>query len=203
MKITHHTNHIFPYITFYDVYTRSELNSLWQELDFLCNQRIFTDTRGAVHPDTGKPLSNNLSVWIDTLYSERNTSNILFHNRKLFNNYNSIVKSHPHWFFKNFDCGDDSTLLSYYENSHNYDYHVDNAYATALTWFYKKPKAFSGGDLLLKVDDNILTIEVRDNFTIIFPSTITHSVTKVSLDEMYSHKHMGRFCMTQFMRPNP
>ena len=50
----------------------------------------------------------------------------------------------------------------------NYDYyksHVDNSYSTALTWFYKEPKQFEGGNILFS--DYNIEIPIENNSILI------------------------------------
>lgn len=204
MKINQYDD-AFPYVIIDDVYNDKQLDLIWEELNFLCNNDNFMSPD---HPDLETAtsgdviLKNNKSLWLDTFYSKRISSNILNLNRVLFNYYPNIFQNHSSWIFKNFDCSKDTTLLSYYENGGYYKKHKDNSFFTALTWFFKEPKKFVGGDLQLIFENKIFEFEVKNNQTLIFPSIIPHEVTEVKMSKEHQNKKMGRFCMTQFLTFN-
>lgn len=192
----------FPYVIIENTYSKEELDLIWQELNFLCNENNFLlpdDPNLESATKGSSTLKNNKSLWLDTFYSKRSSSNILNLNRIIFNQYPNIFQNHPSWIFSNFDCNKDTTLLSYYEDGGYYKNHKDNSFFTALTWFYSEPKKFSGGDFQLSFQDKIFEFEVKNNQTLIFPSIIPHEVSKVEMIEKYQNKKMGRFCMTQFL----
>jgi Rps23 Pro-64 3,4-dihydroxylase Tpa1-like proline 4-hydroxylase len=196
-------NEDFPYITIKNTYTESELELIWEELNFISSSEIFLNSKnpyfGSAISDN-KILRNNKSIWLDDFYSSRENSNILRINRKLFTEYNKIFDPHPSWLFKNFECTEDNTLISYYENGGYYKKHKDYSFFTALTWFYKEPKRFSGGDLYMFLDNTSIKIEIKNNYTLIFPSLIFHEVSKISMNSENENKKLGRFCMTQFLK---
>lgn len=202
MKINYFEKN-FPFITIEDVYNDNEIDLIWEELNFLCYKDKLkqpNDTNTAISKD-GVQLKKNLGLWIDDLYSDRNISNILKINRKIFYNFDNIFKNNNSWFYKNFEPNYDTTLLSYYEDKDNYLPHTDNAYVTILTWFYKLPKVFTGGDLFFPEYEFGCT--VKNNCSIIFPSRIMHEVNPVKMGDEYKDKKYGRFCMTQFLHILP
>ena len=87
-------------------------------------------------------------------------------------------------------------MISYYENNDYYKSHTDLALLTSLTWFFKQPKKFKGGNLTF-TDYNV-TIEVNANCTVIFPSCIKHEVSELTMKEEDLNNLNGRICMTQF-----
>jgi len=199
MKITNYNDSI-PYIIIDDLYNENELSMIWEELNFLCHPIKFsfpTIYEAATDNETGEILKNNELLRLDNVYSDRKYSNILSINRKIFKN--EIMPNHPHWTIKNDQITTDYTLISYYENGTYYKKHQDSSSLTALTWFYKSPKKFSGGDLILSLDDEDILIEVKNNKCIIFPSIIHHAVTKINMDKKDEGKLNGRICMTQFL----
>ena len=188
----------FPYIIIYDFYTDEELELIWKELNFILNDHILKgpEKTGAAKTN-GVILKNNLGVFLDSFYSDRESSNILRVNRKIFKKIPEISDVSNHWFLKNFKSNQDITLISYYENTDYYHKHHDNSLGTCLTWFYKEPKSFEGGNLLF--EDYGIEIEVKNNCLIFFPSIIPHSVSEVIMDKKYFGKFMGRICMSQFI----
>ena len=147
--------------------------------------------------DENTKLKKNKGLFLDTIYSERSISNILILNRRSFDpeiidafsdlsfGYQSIKKTNG-----------DTTLISYYENADYYKPHEDSSMYTAVTWFFKEPKAFVGGDFYFS--DYNLKIEVQNNMMVLFPSFVKHSVGEIlSKDESLSG--YGRYSMTQFV----
>jgi Rps23 Pro-64 3,4-dihydroxylase Tpa1-like proline 4-hydroxylase len=188
----------FPYIRIYDFYTDGELELIWKELDFILNDNILKGPeKTGTAKSNGVVLKNNLGIFLDSFYSNRESSNILRVNRKIFEVLQGIFDQSNHWFLKNFVSNLDGTLISYYEDGGYYQKHSDGAAATCLTWFYKEPKSFDGGNLLF--EDYNIEIEIENNSLIFFPSTIPHSVSKVSMDKKQSEEYMGRICMTQLL----
>jgi hypothetical protein len=192
----------FPYIRIYDFYTDEELELIWKEFDFILNDHnLLTPTETGSAVFNGFILKNNLGFFLDNFYSNRNSSSILRLNRKVFEVIYKISEESNNWFIKNFQSNYDSTLISYYENGHYYDKHRDEGSATCLTWFYKEPKVFEGGDLLF--EDYDIKIEIKNNSLIFFPASIPHRVSPILMDEKYSGKYMGRICLSQFIASNP
>ena len=189
----------FPYMVVDDYYSEEELRLIWEELDFLSYpHKLKRETKesGGATDNTGKLLKKNFHRYIDRIYSERELSNILTVNRKLFDDDYKILRQHPHWFFQNVVFNKDYTQVGYYENNDHYGEHRDSASVTALTWLYKEPKKFIGGDLFLSSDK--IKIDCVNNRTLIFPSMITHSVNEIHMNEEKPSRGHGRYVITQF-----
>tara|TARA_Y100001970_G_scaffold251385_1_gene324139 strand:- start:74 stop:712 length:639 start_codon:yes stop_codon:yes gene_type:complete len=197
-------NEPFPYILIDDFYDQSELDGIWEELDYLCNPKRMGRSsmeRGAatnVSSDgTRESIKNAWDIFLDTFFTSRDSSSILEINRKLFRDH-EMFKNHPHWLFNHLDAlNEDNTLIMYYENNDEYKPHRDLARLTGITWFYREPKKFTGGNLIFPRFD--MEIECKHNRVILFPSSIYHGVEKVSMEEKDMGKKLGRFTMTQFL----
>ena len=198
-----HKNEPFPYILIDDFYDQSELDRIWEELDYLCNPKRMGRSsieRGAatnIYSDgTEQSIKNSWDLFLDTFFTSRDFSNILEVNRKLINK--EIFKDHPHWLFNHLDAlNEDNTQILYYENNDEYKPHRDLARLTGITWFYREPKKFTGGNLRFPRFD--MEIECKHNRVIVFPSSIHHGVDKVGMEEKDMGKKLGRFTMTQFL----
>lgn len=191
----------FPFIAIENTFEEQEINLIWDEIKFLYYGNKFDPpekTGGAYDTINGKRVykKNNRGLFLADIYKEINYSNIYNVNRKLIYN-KEIYKNHNNWFFKNIYFNVDNTLLSYYENGGFYNVHTDYSFLTCLTWFFKEPKKFKGGNLVF--NDFKIEIEVLNNSTIIFPSCINHSVTEISMQESDLNDLNGRICMTQFI----
>jgi len=191
-------NEPFPYVLIDDFYDQSELDGIWQELDYLCHPKRMGRSsieRGAATMD-GQSLKNAWEVFLDTFFTSRDSSNILEINRKLFDQ--EMFKNHPHWLFNHVGAlNEDNTQILYYENNDEYKPHRDLARLTSITWFYREPKKFTGGNLRFPGFD--MEIECKHNRVIVFPSSIHHGVDKVGMEEKDMDKKLGRFTMTQFL----
>lgn len=203
MKIIKHKNP-FPHVVIDNFYSEQELFHIWKELDFLTYvQKLESpeDTSSAKTKE-GVFKKNNYAIYLDNLYKNREISNILTITRKLFDD--SLMEEIYSFdmLFKGFEmCNSDLTLLSYYENSQYYKSHKDSCSFTSLTWFYKNPKKFKGGDLYFPEYDYLF--EIKNNKLLFFPSFIEHQVVDVVM-ENYKHDEYGmlsgkgRYCLSQF-----
>jgi len=190
----------FPFLEIKNLYNDEELKLIWQELEFLnCLNKLEPPEKTGTALDEKKkvPLKKNVGLFLDNIYTKRNISNILTVNPKLFSEQivNAFVElSFAYEFIKK--TNNDKTLISYYENGGYYKPHEDKSLFTAVTWFFKEPKAFTGGDLYF-TDYNI-QVEIENNMSVIFPSFVKHAVDKIIL----KNKNLvgyGRYAMTQFL----
>ena len=198
MKIKNY-NEPFPYIVIDDYYERNELEYIWEELDFLSHPNKLkraTKISGGASDNDGKLLKRNFHRYLDGVYTERELSNILTVNRKLFEDNCKLFRQHPHWFFQNVVFDADYTQVGYYEDNDEYGQHYDCATATSLTWLYREPKRFTGGDLFLGHEK--IKIDCINNRTLIFPSMIRHSVNKIQMEMEHQNKRLGRYAISQF-----
>ena len=203
MGETIYYNEPFPYILIDDFYNQSELDGIWQELDYLCHPKrmgrssIERGSAADVYSDgTRELIKNAWDMFLDSFFISRDSSNILEINRKLINK--EMFKNHPHWLFNDVGAlNEDNTLIMYYENNDEYKPHRDLARLTGITWFYREPKKFTGGNLRFPWFD--MEIECKHNRVIVFPSSIPHGVDKVGMEENDMGKKLGRFAMTQFL----
>jgi hypothetical protein len=189
----------FPHLLIEDIYSDEELIYIWKELNFLTAKNILNPPHltGSATED-GKCLKNNNAVFLDDFYTNRDSSYILNLNAKIFDKkilncyselsfgYNSIKK-----------INHDRTIISYYQNGDYYDSHSDASLYTAITWFYKEPKKYKGGDLIFSEYDYLVI--AKNNSTILFPSFVFHKVEKVIIEENKIFTGNARYSMSQFL----
>ncbi len=199
MRRVNYSDNPFPYVFVDNFYNEHELKLIWQELDFLC----YSDKLEGPHETAGSLLEDksiakqNRGLFLDETYYKRSVSNILKVNRKSFDLFQDLKNSEDIcWWFKHGWINSDKTLLSYYENAEYYKPHHDVSTYTFLTWFFREPKKFKGGNL--KFSDYHIDIECVNNRLIIFPSVIKHEVSEVIMKEEDVDRGFGRWCMTQF-----
>lgn len=188
----------FPYLIIEDFYDEEELGLVWRELEFLLDGNKMLDpkdTGAAMH--NGNPAKQNKGVFLDKIYANRSISNILNVNRKLMKlGIFKEIEKHSLIFRGINDCNKDYTLVSYYENDDHYAPHRDIFNYTALHWFFKEPKKFTGGDLSFCEFDEEIPCE--NNKLILFPSAMLHGVSEVKMNDSDIGKGYGRFCISQF-----
>ena len=191
----------FPYLIIEDLYSEKELAYIWQELDFLTNpSKLEPSEHIAPTYYYNPPLKQNSSLSLDEIYSKRKISNILTTNKKIFDKqildeFSDLCFSYQNINETNFDV----TLLSYYENGGYYNEHSDSALYTCITWFFKEPKAFSGGDFNFNQYD--IKMEIKNNMSVIFPSFVSHSFDEIKMSEDFDLQlsGYGMYSMTQFL----
>lgn len=188
-----------PFLIIDDTYNREEQIQIYNELDFLMDK-----LEGPEH--TGSALNNgerknNVGVFLESAYSDRNLSNILTNNRKLFCDEvkDKIFECHPAYGLLN-NTNNDHTLVSYYGDGGSYFSHKDLSAITIVTWFFKSPKNFTGGEF--KFTDYNLDIEVKNNRSVMFFSCYPHEVTNVNIIDD-SVPGSGRFTISNFLHIVP
>lgn len=187
----------FPHMIIENFYNESELNLIWEELNFYTKPGKFLEAKyyGGIVDYT-----NSKALLLDSLYGEkyRSVSNILSVNRKLFD---SGVLDH---FASIHQCcilatksNYDTTKVRYYHDGEYYDPHTDSSMQfLGFSYFYKEPKKFTGGSLTFPQYDYEITCD--NNSMIIFPGWVEHGVTKVEIDESDYFDGFGRYAITSF-----
>tara|TARA_Y100000310_G_scaffold109463_1_gene107921 strand:- start:2100 stop:2738 length:639 start_codon:yes stop_codon:yes gene_type:complete len=201
-------NPAYAFLLIDEFYDKKEEKSIWQELEFYSGKYMDADqdTTGAraVDVKTGKCINSSYRVYLDKIYKSdcRHFSNILSLNGKILDK--SILKvvrenmpMAPLWEMTNCDF----TQISYYDSGDFYGGHVDNFNWTAVIWFFKKPKRFTGGDFILPAPNK--KIECKHNRLVMFPSYYFHSVTPITMEKKYKNKGLGRYTLTHFYFINP
>ena len=188
-----------PYVYIKNLYSEEELSELFSELDYLQTRpSIWLDPEasGSAMTPENSPLKQNRGIWMNHIYKQVEASAILSHNMKIYDTglAQKIAIEHS-WFEYLLLNSRFSTLLSYYENNSHYKPHRDQSVLTTLTWLYKEPKQFEGGDLTLNQETKI---PCENNSMIIFPSTCIHEVSPVLLNNT-TEKGMGRYTITTFV----
>ena len=188
-----------PYVYITNLYSEEELSELFSELDYLQSRpSIWLDPEasGSAMTPENDPLKQNKGIWMNHIYKQVEASAVLSHNMKIYSTglAQKIAIEHS-WFEYLLLNSRFSTLLSYYENNSHYKPHRDQAVLTTLTWLYKEPKQFEGGEITLNNEE---TLPCDSNSMIIFPSTCLHEVSPVLLNNT-SEKGMGRYTITTFV----
>jgi len=192
----------FPHMIIRKTFDEQELKLIWRELEFLNTPHKMNrpDRNGtAVDQLTGLPLSNNYSLFLNGAYTDPSISDILRINKKVvdpgitnaFASLSPLVGHIKH-------INTHTTKIRYYETGEYYRGHHDTARFTAVSYFFKEPKSFTGGDF--HFDEYDYTVPVENNMTIIFVGCILHSTTELKMtDNKERFSGYGRYAMTQFL----
>ena len=89
------------------------------------------------------------------------------------------------------------TKVRYYHDGEYYEPHTDKTINyLAFSYFYRKPKKFTGGELIFPKYD--YTFDCQDNSTIIFPGWVQHGVNEVKIENSDYYDGYGRYAITSF-----
>jgi hypothetical protein len=190
-------NDLFPFLVIDDFYSEDQLNLIWKELDFLYDK--IKPEYEIVAKRNGEPIASVKRIYLDGLYNHRETSNILsifpqsLYRKEIVDMYVKSVPSGINFATSNFD----STQLGYYEHKDGYKAHTDTTQHTVLTWLFKEPKKFEGGDLIFT--QSKIKVDCLYNRTVIFPSWYYHAVSEINMKEEDKDKGLGRWAITHFI----
>lgn len=187
-----------------NTYNEFQIEEIWKELNFLTNSDILlsSDKTSSATSAEREILKSNLALFLFEFYSEpwkspivKYTSEQIF-NQKVIQEYTRLNSLNE--FFAR--TNSHSTLLSYYENDGKYEFHRDRSLYTSVTYLFKEPKSFSGGEITFRNNEQYKTFDIKNNMSIIFPSFYEHAVSPVSMSiDSSGFSTMGRYCITQFV----
>lgn len=193
----------FPHAVIDNFYSEEELELLWKEMEYLTSPNrmvksgIYLGTSQA--PLSATTLSDGYGIFLEDIFKENTYSDILTITDKIFNQalLDSIAELNP--LFRDVsDLNTSGTKLRYYEDTEEYKSHVDQSRYTMISYFYKEPKAFTGGDLHFKNFD--YTIEIKPNRVIFFKSCLFHASTKVVTNEFSKpFSGNGKYSISKFL----
>ena len=185
-----------------DFYDEEELKLIWRELEYLTPKlQSPNHTQTSMDQETGQYLKNATGIHVYN-YIKFEFSDIGKANRKIFDRdvVNKLIDINP--LFRGLGMANhDGLLVNYYENGNYYKPHIDATLFSAVSFHYKEPKKFSGGDFIL--NDFNLKIEIKNNMLVIFPGAYQHEATEVIMNEKDLNQGFGRYSMTQFININP
>jgi len=196
MNITAHPN---GYATIDQTFSPTELAAIWTSIDHIQSRGLFqnpTQTGSAIDPRTGQMVKKNRSVFLDDLEPEDRSPDIRPVIASVWTRpqlVTSLIKIHPCFSLLN-NINYSTSLLSYYESDERYPPHRDRSVFTLLTWLYREPRSWTGGDF--KLNQYGLTQAVQNNQSIIFPGSYLHEATATQMTT--ETPGQGRYCLAQF-----
>ena len=192
-----------------EFYDEEEIQMMYNEAEKIRRLGLFnTESTGGAKVEvideaTGKPkvieeLSNNQTAWLNKMYSgEPRLSDILNITSKVFDEKLIEYLTGINPFFKTMKFNRNTgTLLTYYDESEYYKNHVDIFFVTVLTWIYKEPKVFEGGEFVIEDE---LTIDCVRGRIVFMPSYALHKVLPVTMPKDKQGKGLGRYSISQFI----
>ena len=187
----------FPHLIVEDFYNDTELELIWEELDFYTKDGKLFDAKdyGGIVDKT-----NSKAIQLDHLYAGdyRKISNILTVNRKVFDGNILDTFSDIHdccdiarW------CNHDITKVRYYHDGDFYEPHTDRCMQFLdFSYFYREPKKFQGGHLIFPKYN--YEIECKNNSIIYMPGWVEHGVSEVQISNSDYLEGYGRYAITSF-----
>ena len=186
-------------------YTEDQLGYIYKELAFLTKPTIMIEDKDkleAAKDLDGNYITTKSGVWVDSVFQDWKHSSLISFPMENFSKqdvYDKLLGHNPLYSLF-YHCGARSHLLSYYENAGYYSKHVDAAVFTVLSYFYKEPKQFSGGDIVLhSIDSNKkVTVEALPNRVVVIPGCTSHEVTTINMTSEKLSGY-GRYCCSIFL----
>ena len=195
-KYIPHTEPI-PYLLVKNYFDDKDVDSMLKELRFLTPKMTFIDGTNLPSKDHKK----NTQIGLDTLYQDRETSNILNTMNKIYDDSELVqTLNDMSWFYKVWEYTNlDQSFVAYYENSDYYKSHRDIAVISIMYWLWEEPKSFTGGNIHLT--DYDIEIPLERNQLLIIPSSISHAVAPIKMiDNNKKLSGMGRYCIARFLK---
>lgn len=195
MKI-HVNKDPFPFIFIEELYTEDELTLIWKELDYYQSNSYILDANTSPSlTEDGESRTKKRGNFVDNVFQRREYSNILTLSRKIFQP-GLICRSEHIFEWKYLSPDVDDTLLSYYDDGGYYLPHHDNTVISAISWLWKEPKRFEGGDFVF--EDYNMTLKCKNNSAVAFPGITLHGVTPIKMEDQYKDEGLGRYSLSHF-----
>ena len=186
-------------------FNKNEEKLIWKELDFFTQKNIETSDSLIDKDERGVPKGQSFRIYPYKIYSPYGLkySNLVnLTSKQKTDDFKKLLKKTFGNYYRSWSStNSDTFFVSYYEKGDYYNAHIDVAAFSVLLWFYKKPKKFTGGDLIL--NDTKEKIECKHNRLIIFPSWYYHSVTPIHFKNKPKELGWGRYTLTSFYQHAP
>lgn len=177
-----------PHCIIRQVYSDDDKEKIFREIEFLKTRLKGPHFTGsALFPD-GNSKKRNTGMFLEETYGLPQFSDIVSINRKIFPLVVDNVKD-KHWVYRYLtgNAVKVNTLLSSYNEDDYYKSHIDQGVLTCISYLWREPKTFQGGDLYF----GDYRVPIENNSILLFPSCTEHEVKNVM-----GH---GRYSITQFI----
>ena len=179
-------NEPFPHVIIENTFDEYQLKLLWRELDFLLDKLGDPEEYAAAQRDDDTYLTTAKGRSLDTLYGDREVSDILkitedvfFTNAKL---YEELLEHNDYWVTWKESNADFTKVRRYYPGD-GYEPHADYWVHVLITTTFCHAED-TGGNLYFPKHD--YEIETKNNKTVVFPGWIQHAVTDVVENDRYA-----------------
>lgn len=186
-------------------YSNDELKKVFIEMDYYMNLGLDNLIRSEKDKSSARDYNGESKVKSYRFYVEPNIYSALYKYsyKYVFEEFKNMLQNETLFggYFSN--TRSNSIMVNYYENDKYYKSHKDVSVITQLTWIYREPKMFTGGDLILTDMDE--TIECKNNRTIFFPGHYKHEVMEVKMKDEWEREYKdknyyGRFSIANFFQ---
>lgn len=151
-------------------------------------------------------VARRKGIFLETVFKDWRTSNLIRVSRLALksNQLRDQLVEHNSLFRLLFAEYAHSHLLNYYEHGDYYDWHEDSTIFTVLCWFCQEPKAFTGGDFVIRNHRGLeQVVEFKNNRVLIIPSCTPHRVTPIVMPTEGAYTGLGRYSLTVFVATWP
>ena len=178
----------YPFVVIDNYYNEQELKSVWAELDFFSTSPVNihrAETTVVAKFLDGQPRSKAYRWYPNSIYKHSD-----YYPKTLSSIQNFTCRSF-------FTSNSDNTIINYYDESDHYRAHHDTVLWTQVTWLYKEPKKFEGGDF--DFPESGIEVKLKNNRSVLFPSCYLHRVSPIKMIEQVNELGWGRWCLTTFI----
>lgn len=191
-------------------YTPDELSKVFVEMDYYMNNGLDNLIKSEEDSASAKGGADGEESLVKSyrFYVEPNPYSAMyrFNYKYMYDEFVNMVTQDTLFGGYLANTKKNTLMVNYYENDKYYKSHRDVSVITQLTWLYREPKMFDGGDLVLT--DMEETVECVNNRTIFFPGHYKHEVTEVKMRDAWTGTahdgtgghgpHHGRFAIANF-----
>jgi Rps23 Pro-64 3,4-dihydroxylase Tpa1-like proline 4-hydroxylase len=184
-------NTVIPFLLVDNCFDSDDNISICERLSNLIPDMEMPGATGGASSRISGPFKKNKGIFLENHSNVKELLNKFYSNPELVHQIEKV----DFLFFKTFmSCEKASVLVSYYGEGDYYLPHADDSKITSITWFYKEPKLFTGGDLYFP--DIELIIPPKNGRTLFFYGSLPHGVSKTFVNSNASDS--GRFSVTKF-----
>jgi len=183
-EFNYKTENGLNYITIDNALNDKEINLFWNPFSYFKPHFGDGTTTGTARDSRGRPLKKNKGIFI----TEARPMPLIYDtfNRLLFNNLSHMfTEGHlpsDSTYASSSRLNWDGHLLQYYDtDEEGYQSDQDSSIFSAVFFFYKEPKNFTGGDFYFS--DYDVTVEIKNNTGVVFPSHVQHCATPVTITD--------------------
>jgi hypothetical protein len=185
-------------------YTEEQLKEIMLELKWLTKPAVLCreDKLSSAVDESGFSLTSKTGVFLEQVFKNWEHSAIIKYGFEQMSTdiFKTNILKYNTLFKTIFACNSRTHLVSYYENADYYKKHTDVAVFTLLNYFYKEPKQFDGGDIILHSynSEKKATIEIKNNRVVLIASATTHEVSEIKSKLNNTLSGNGRYCSATF-----